>query len=373
MSLMRNRSCSRACCRRRAVAALAALAATLLTACGGATRHDQPARSRDRTAHPGSDPSGGGHSASALLARLGLPRVPAGSVLPGYLLIADRENNRIVIVSPARRIVWSFPGPHERGTGGKLIGPDDAFLTPNGSEITTNEEFSETVTAISLTRHPHIVWRYGHEGVPGREQGYLDHPDDAYMLPNGHISVADIVNCRVIWLDHRKHIVRQLGGTGSCEHEPPRRLDLPNGDTPLPDGGVLITEIGGYIDRFSHTGRLVWSIKAPSEYPSDAQLLPDGDVLLASYTEQGGIYIVDPHSDRIIWSYAPSSGPQALDHPSLALALPNGTIAATDDWHDRVVIIDRTTKRIVWQYGHDSVAGRALGYLHTPDGLDLVR
>jgi hypothetical protein len=38
-----------------------------------------------------------------------------------------------------------------------------------------------------------------------------------------------------------------------------------------------------------------------------------------------------------------------------------------------VVIIDRTTKRIVWQYGHDSVAGRALGYLHTPDGLDLVR
>jgi len=52
--------------------------------------------------------------------------------------------------------------------------------------------------------------------------------------------------------------------------------------------------------------------------------------------------------------------------------LPNGTIAATDDWHHRVVLIDRTAKKIVWQYGHDGTPGSGPGFLQKPDGLDLL-
>jgi hypothetical protein len=44
------------------------------------------------------------------------------------------------------------------------------------------------------------------------------------------------------------------------------------GDTPLPDGGLLITEIGGWITRLDANGALVWSIRSPVAYPSDAQL-----------------------------------------------------------------------------------------------------
>lgn len=75
---------------------------------------------------------------------------------------------------------------------------------------------------------------------------------------------------------------------------------------------------------------------------------------------------------RVLWTYGPASGPGSLDHPSLAQALPNGMIAVTDDLHDRVVLIDRATKRIVWQYGHDGTPGSAPGYLNNPDGLQLV-
>jgi hypothetical protein len=377
--------------RARALRAASTLAAASLLAggtgaimagCGasaGASRGAVAAAQRARTAahspqgRGAASPRAAGAAASdPALARLGLAPVPAGSVLPGYLMIADRENNRIIIVSPAKRIVWRFPGPGGPGAGGPFLGPDDAFLTPGATDVITNQEFSESVAVISLTRRPRILWRYGHQGVAGSEPGYLYHPDDAYLLPNGLVSVADIVNCRLIWLDHAKRIVRQLGTPGSCEHEPPRKLDLPNGDTPLPDGGVLVTEIGGFIDRFSRTGHLVWSIGAHSEYPSDAQLLPEGNVLLASYTQPGRIFIIDPHNDRVLWSYGPTSGPGALNHPSLAVPLPNGMIAATDDSNDRVVIIDRASKRIVWQYGHAGVPGRAPGYLNTPDGLDLI-
>ena len=40
---------------------------------------------------------------------LGLPPVGPGP-LPGYLLIADRQNNRAIIVSPSKQIVWQAGG-----------------------------------------------------------------------------------------------------------------------------------------------------------------------------------------------------------------------------------------------------------------------
>jgi hypothetical protein len=73
-----------------------------------------------------------------------------------------------------------------------------------------------------------------------------------------------------------------------------------------------------------------------------------------------------------VWTYERASGPGALQQPSLAVMLPNGMIAVTDDWNDRVVVIDPRTKQIVWQYGHDGVPGSGPGYLRKPDGLNLL-
>jgi hypothetical protein len=35
-------------------------------------------------------------------------------------------------------------------------------------------------------------------------------------------------------------------------------------------------------------------------------------------------------------------------------------------------VIDPRTQRIVWQYGHTNVAGRAGGHLFEPDGVDVI-
>ena len=134
---------------------------------------------------------------------------------------------------------------------------------------------------------------------------------------------------------------------------------------------MLVTEIGGWVDRFDRHGRLVFSIKTPTDYPSDAQLLPNGNVLVAGFNTPGRIDILTPRG-KTVWTYGPASGPGGLDRPSLAVAFPNGTIAATDDWHHRVVLIDRRSKRIVWHYGHLDHPGNARGYLNKPDGLQLV-
>ena len=66
------------------------------------------------------------------------------------------------------------------------------------------------------------------------------------------------------------------------------------------------------------------------------------------------------------------AGAAALNHPSLALPLPNGNILVNDDYNHRVIVISIKTNRIIWQYGHNGVPGRAAGYLDNPDGVDLA-
>lgn len=289
---------------------------------------------------------------------LGFPRVHS-RIVPGYLLIADRNNNRALIVSPAKKVVWRDDA---------LRGPDDAFFTPGHASVITNEEFNDTLVEVSL-RGKRRIWTYGHAGVAGSSPGYLNTPDDAYRLPSGITTVADIQNCRIVQINHARRVVRVLGG--SCVHDPPRGFASPNGDTPLPDGGLLVTEIGGWIDRLGPAGNLLWSIHSPVPYPSDAQLLPGGQVLVASFTTPGRIVIVNRRG-QITWSFGTATGPDRLAKPSLAVRWPNGLIAANDDYNHRVIVIDPRTKRIVWQYGHTGVAGRSPGYLSKPDGIDLL-
>lgn len=299
------------------------------------------------------------------------PAAVAGP-LPGDLLIADRGNDRLLIVTPARRIIWSMTIDPGGPRGSQSWGPDDAFFTPDGTHIVINQENAHTVSIIDIATR-RIVWQYGHSGRPGSAPGYLNGPDDAYVLPDGTVTVADIKNERILFISRSKTIVRQYGLTGVRRHDPPVAYAAPNGDVPLADGGMLVTEIGGsWVDRLDASGRLVWAIHLRDiAYPSDAQLLPNGNVLVVDYSTPGRIEEVTP-AGRIVWRYFVRSGPGMLSNPSLAVRLSNGNVAVTDDFGQTVDVIDPATNRIVWQYGHPGIAGTAGDYLYNPDGLDPV-
>jgi hypothetical protein len=247
---------------------------------------------------------------------------------------------------------------------------DDAFVEPGGKAIISNEEEAHTIVSLNIRTHAR-THLYGTPGVRGSGANELNTPDDAYLLPNGTLTVADAYNCRVLFV--RAHrIVRQLGTTGVCRHDPPRYLGAVNGDTPLADGGVLVSEIqGSWIDDISASGRLRWAVQAPISYPSDPQPLPGGRILLADYARPGAVLVMNRRG-RVLWRYGPSSGPGELDHPSLAMMLPNGDVAVNDDFRDRVVIIDPRKNAIVWQYGSTNSPGTGANRLRTPDGMDFV-
>jgi hypothetical protein len=290
--------------------------------------------------------------------------------LPGALLIADRGNDRMLLVDAQHHILWHFPTARDLAKGVHLNFNDDGFVEPGGTAIVSNEEEAHTIVAVNIKTHVR-VHLYGTPGVRGSGANELNTPDDAYVLPDGTLTVADAYNCRVLFIrSHR--IVRQIGTTGVCRHDPPRYLGAVNGDTPLPGGGVLVSEIqGSWIDDISASGHLRWAVQAPVSYPSDPQPLPGGRILLADYASPGAALIIDRHG-KVLWRYGPPSGWGALDHPSLAMMLPNGNIAINDDFKDRVVIVDPRKNRIVWQYGHAGLPGRGADRLNTPDGLDFV-
>jgi hypothetical protein len=134
----------------------------------------------------------------------------------------------------------------------------------------------------------------------------------------------------------------------------------------------VVTEINGdWIDVFDRHGHLRSTANPPHfSYPSDTNEVSPGLYVSVDYAQPGAIETFDAKG-KLHWRYAPT-GSERLDHPSLALPLPNGDILANDDFNNRVIVVDPRTNRIVWQYGHTGVAGTAPGFLHIPDGVDLA-
>jgi hypothetical protein len=294
------------------------------------------------------------------------------NVLPGPVLIADEDNNRLVEISPAGQLLWQFPRPGDLAAGQTFKLPDDAFFSPDGTQIIATQEEDFAVTLIDVATHK-IVWRYGLPGVHGSGPNRLWNPDDAMVLPNGEVVIADIMNCRIIVVAKGGHAVaRSYGRVGSCYHNPPLRFGSPNGAFPLKNGNWLVTEINGdWVSEIAPGGRVLWSTHPPGvAYPSDTNEIGPNRYLTVDYSSPGQVVIFD-RSGRTIWRYRPTGG-AALNHPSLAVGLPNGDVLLNDDANHRVIVVDPRTNQVVWQYGVTGRPGSGLGLLSNPDGLDLA-
>lgn len=298
----------------------------------------------------------------------------AGSPYFGdHLLVADEGNNRLVLLDTHSNVTWQYPSASAPAPSNGFSA-DDAFFADHGSKIIFNEENNQVVGELAYPSG-RLLWTYGHFGQTGSAPGYLNTPDDAYVLKNGLIVVADIANCRLVFLSPASNsVTSQIGTTGRCIHDKdaPVALGSPNGDTPLPNGNILVSEIdGGWIDEFTPAGGLVWTVQLPITYPSDPQRIGPNRYMVVDYTKPGAILEFNSQG-QILYRYAPASGPGMLDHPSLGEMLPSGVFMLNDDHDNRMVAIDPATGALVWQYGASPSPGTGAGYLNQPDGFDVL-
>jgi hypothetical protein len=292
------------------------------------------------------------------------------------LLIADRGNNRLLVLNDTGATVWTYPNPPLMPPPPGPLGfyfPDDAFFFDHGSAIISNQEENETIVEIGFPSGK-ILWTYGQPAQPGSSPGFLHEPDDAYKLKDGNVTVADADNCRILVISPAGSIVSQVGQTqtGKCVHRPPTGIGGPNGDTPLANGDFLVSETNGsFISEYTPSGTLVWTTHVPIGYPSDPQPLGADLYLCADYSDPGGIVEFN-RTGQIVYQYRVTSGLGQLDQPSLVELLPSGVFMANDDYRDRMIAIDPTTQATVWDYGVPDVPGTAPGYLDIPDGFDIL-
>ena len=294
-----------------------------------------------------------------------------GKPLPYPIVIADRRNNRLIEIAPDKSIVWEFPSPSLK----IYRGNEDVNFSADGKQLAVSEEDNFDVHLVDYEKRE-LTWTYGIPDHRGKGDNLLNYPDDAHLLADGKFITADIRNCRIVIIDPKTNKVdTQWGTPGKCKHNPPHELAHPNGATPMANGDLLVTEItDAWISRITREGKVLWSVKAPNvHYPSDAFPTVDGkQVIVADFWKPGRVVIFDPMTRKVTWEYFYKDGDKALDHSSIARELPDtGDILIVDDLNDRVMVIDRKTKDIIWQYGEKGKKGHAPGLLNYPDGFDI--
>ena len=289
----------------------------------------------------------------------------------GRLLIADRGNNRLIVIDASKGISWTYPSASMPAPPGGFYFPDDGFFADHGQSIVTNQEENHTIVKIAFPSGA-LEWSYGTPKVAGSTPGHLNQPDDAFLLKDGTFSVADAMNCRVLRISAQRQPISQIGITGNCVHNPPRSLGYPNGDTPLADGNFLISEINGsWISEYTPSGTIVWTVHLPIAYPSDPQQIGPDLYLVADYREPGGIY----EFTREGRSFG-ATGRRAAPACSTIRAWRNAFRTDSSQSTTTTATASRSSTRrrgaIVWQYGQTDRPGTGPDQLNTPDGFDLL-
>lgn len=315
-------------------------------------------------------PAGKGPSLAAHGGR-GPSYFAAGSeaaVLSQNVLIADRNNSRLLSISPKGQVVWDQP----------QTTPSDAYLSSTGHTAIVTEH-TQAVVLDRLVDSGHVSFTYGHAGHAGSADNFLSDPQTGQETLTGELVIADLGNCRVLFVNTPFHRpVKTLGKAGQCVHQvtsAPVTLDHPDAAFPTSDGGVVVTELSspGFVDVFNRSDALTSSVQLSSTFtdPYDANEFAPGKLIIVNRANPG---LVEEFSTKgaPLWTWPQSGSKDSLDRPSLARVLANGDVLIADSGNDRVIVVDPTTNKIVWQYGHTHTAGTAKGYLHTPDSVDLV-
>lgn len=300
-----------------------------------------------------------------LFSLVALAQAPASPPLLGQgLVIADAGNHRLVELDAQGKLTRILE------LGAPFRYTDDVFFAPDGRYAYVTDPDAHIMGKV---RYPQgqSLWRYGQPGVPGHTLDRLNRPDDLVPLPSGLLAVADIRNCRVLLLSPEGKLIRVLGKTGVCRNAD-GYFNKPNGAFPLGRDRLIVTEIVGH--RLAITdlyGRRLQEIPLPLSYPSDANYTPWGSILVVDWSNPGAVLEVSLKG-KVLWKYAPTDAQHRLDHPSVALGLPSGKIVLTDDRRHRVLVVDRSTRQVVFQYGQTDRPGSKPGLLRYPDGMDLI-
>jgi hypothetical protein len=197
-----------------------------------------------------------------------------------------------------------------------------------------------------------------------------------YCPASRNLLITDQFNNRVIEVNTRTNkIVWSFGSNDPTACNPgPGTVIGPNDAERLSGGDTLIAgtgiPVGGSpadpslacadnrVIVVNHAGTIIWQYgQAGVSGSADNQLnvpvfaiqLPNRNIMIVDQANNR-VIVVSRFSRHVIWSYGPTSGRGALNNPNSAELLPNGHVLIADENNNRIIEITQAGK-IVWQYG----------------------
>ena len=288
----------------------------------------------------------------------------------GNLLISDQFNNRVIEVSPAGNIIWSFGlGPNDFSPK-SIIGVNDAQRvgrftlmagtgTPAGVIPQAPNGASDN-RVILVDPSGRIVWQYGRFGQTGSGRNQLNTPVQSTWLPNFHVLITDQGNGRIIEVNLSKKIVWQYPGSNTNASD---QLNSPNSAELLENGNILIAdENNNRAIEVNRADQIVHTLSAGGTVGAVAfaSRLDNGNTLL---TDAGNSRAVEVDAtDNVVWQFVTNTETNsvAAPLPTRAVRLHDGDTLISDQFNNRVIRVN-ATGQIVASYGLPLAGGGAIG------------
>jgi glucose/arabinose dehydrogenase len=228
----------------------------------------------------------------------------------GRVLVADRNNNRIRMLSADLQQVSTVAGDGEGGhrdgaaAQAQFDWPSGLALLPDGRVLVT-DYFNNRIRVLSADLQQ--VSTVAGDGERGHQDGaaaqaQFSSPSGLALLPDGRVLLSDRTNNRIRVLSVDLQQVSTVAGDGEDGHRDgaaaQAQFNGPGGLALLPDGRVLLSDCSNHRIRvLSADLQQVSTVagdggvghqdgaaaQAQFHYPPDLALLPDGRVLVADF------------------------------------------------------------------------------------------
>ena len=141
----------------------------------------------------------------------------------------------------------------------------------------------------SPTPRGKIIWSYGHPARAGTAPGFLHEPDDADLLRNGQVTVADANNLPVLVINEYHTAAHRSAPTAcACTTCRPRWGHRTGTPAPVREPARLGDQ-RPWVSESTLAGKRSWTVELPIAYPSDPQQIGPDKYSIADYAAPGEI------------------------------------------------------------------------------------
>ena len=292
--------------------------------------------------------------------------------------IADRGNDRLLAPQRPQPGRLALPA---REAARRRPAASTSPTTPSSSTtaraIISNQEHNEHDRRDRLSRRGSSSGPYGHPRVTGLRPGLpARRPTTPTCSTNGHDHASPTPRTAASCSSTRRTSASSTRSAppDACTHDPPSALGSPNGDTPLAERQPPGLRDQRLLDRRVHPARA--SSSGASSCRSATRPTPSSSAPTATSSPTTRARAGSSSSTgagKILYRYQPAGGPGMLNHPSPRRASAQRRFMVNDDYRDRMVAIDPSTKALVWQYGVTGHPGTAPGPPQHPRRLRPAR